>query len=118
MRVIAFASNFISTVARPGDVFGLLVGDALGGNIAHSERYGTTALEGCLRFFAMLTLFYSRTLPRWRSLDYYDYDFRTSALHRCAGPWSYFYIPALGCLSPLTSWGTSTLASARIDLPM
>ena len=45
LRVFAFASNFCPKHARPGDVFGLMVGDAVEGNLAPTEKYGTVVLE-------------------------------------------------------------------------
>ena len=45
LRVFAFASNFVPNQARPGDVFGLMVGDAVEGNLAATDKYGTTVLE-------------------------------------------------------------------------
>ena len=45
LRVFAFASNFVHKQDRPGDVFGLIVGDAVEGNLAPSEKYGAVVLE-------------------------------------------------------------------------
>ena len=52
------------------------------------------------------------------ALEDYDFDLRTCPAHRCPGPWSYFYAPALGRDSLLAPRESSTLAAARIELPL
>ena len=117
--VFAFAAKFVRRQASHGDVFGLMVGDAVEGNISpisevlrNRTRVSNWPIPKRIHYLECDSEPFRRL-----TLSEYDFDFRTCSAHRCPDPWSYFYVPALERAAPLTSRGSSALASDRIELP-